>query len=92
MVNFKIFNEIQAIDLIAGGRSKNKNRRVLRTPNTYHRLAVKLYKFLTRRTNSKVNGLILKRLMNSRVHRAPISIARLAKFAARKSYSTANKA
>jgi large subunit ribosomal protein L18e len=66
--------------------------RVLRTPNTYHRLAVKLYKFLSRRTNSKVNTLILRRLMNSRVHRAPISIARLAKFAQRKSYSTVNKA
>lgn len=66
--------------------------RVLRTPNTYHRLAVKLYRFLSRRTDARVNSLILKRLMNSRVHRAPISIARLAKFAQRKSYSTANKA
>jgi large subunit ribosomal protein L18e len=66
--------------------------RVLRTPNTYHRLTVKLYKFLSRRTNSMVNSLILRRLMNSRVNRAPISIARLAKFAQRKSYSTVTKA
>jgi len=66
--------------------------RVLRTPNTYHRLAVKLYRFLARRTNSKVNTLILKRLLNSRVHRAPVSLARLAKFSQRKSYSTPNKA
>merc|ERR1712037_1049016 len=58
----------------------------------YHRLAVKLYKFLARRTNAKVNSLILKRLMNSRVCRAPISIARLAKFAQRKSYQQSNKA
>ena len=91
MVNLKI-SKNQAIDLIAGGRSKNHKMKVLRTPNTYHRLAVKLYKFLARRTSSKVNALILRRMMNSRIHRAPVSIARLAKFAARKSYSTVNKA
>merc|ERR1711957_1077601 len=72
-----------------GGRSKNSKTKVLRSPNTYHRLAVKLYKFLARRTSSKVNALILRRMMNSRIHRAPVSIA---KFAARKSYSTVNKA
>ena len=95
MVKFKRYlniNKKQAIDLIAGGRSKNSKTKQLRSPNTYHRLAVKLYKFLARRTSSKVNALILKRMMNSRVHRCPVSVARLAKFAARKSYSTVNKA
>jgi large subunit ribosomal protein L18e len=72
------------IDLIAGGRSKNKNDRKLRTPNLYYRLAVKLYRFLSRRTDSKFNKLVLKRLINSRTYRAPVSIARLTRFAAKK--------
>jgi large subunit ribosomal protein L18e len=44
-------------------------------------LAVKLYKFLARRTDAKFNKLVLKRLMNSRTYRAPVSIARLSRFA-----------
>jgi large subunit ribosomal protein L18e len=45
------------------------------------RLTAKLYKFLARRTDAKVNKLILKRLQNSRVNRAPVSISKLMKFA-----------
>lgn len=89
MVSTKIYS--QGIDLIAGGRSKNKHNRQLRTTNTYHRLAVKLFKFLSRRSTATVNSLILKRLMNSRIHRAPVSLARLAKFAQRKSYQITTK-
>ncbi len=74
----------QGIDLIAGGRSKNKHNRKLRTPNLYYRLSVKLYKFLSRRTDAKFNKLVLKRLMNSRTYRAPVSVARLSRFAGKK--------
>lgn len=52
------------------------------------RLAVKLYKFLARRTDSRFNKLVLKRLHNSRVHRAPLSLSRLSKYAQRKSNTT----
>jgi large subunit ribosomal protein L18e len=47
-------------------------------------LAVKLYKFLARRTDSKFNKLVLKRLHNSRVHRAPVSLSKLATLAKKK--------
>ena len=45
-----------------------------------------MYRFLARRTDAKFNKLVLKRLMNSRVHRAPVSLSRLSRFAQKKSY------
>ena len=61
---------------------KHKRKVIRRSPrsdNVYLRLLVKLYKFLTRRTNSKFNQIILKRLVMSRTNRPPISLARVAK-------------
>merc|ERR1711944_109371 len=59
----------------------NKDRRVHRTApkskDIYLQLLVKLYRFLARRTNSKFNTIVLKRLFMSRTNRPPISIARL---------------
>ena len=69
------------IDLVSGGRIKLHKQRKLRAKNIYHRLLVKLYKFLARRTNSKFNKCVLKRLLNSRVNRAPVSLSRIAKYA-----------
>ncbi|VDD82547.1 unnamed protein product [Mesocestoides corti] len=40
---------------------------------------VKLYKFLARRTHSKFNNIIKRRLFMSRIHRAPMSLSRLAR-------------
>ena len=57
------------IDLVSGGRIKLHKQRKLRAKNIYHRLLVKLYKFLARRTTSKFNKCVLKRLLNSRVNR-----------------------
>jgi len=54
------------------------------TPNLYLRLVVKLYKFLSRRTESKFNKVVLKRLQNTRVNKSPISLSRLNLYAARK--------
>ena len=68
------------IDLVSGGRIKLHKQRKLRAKNIYHRLLVKLYKFLARRTNSKFNKTVLKRLLNSRVNRAPVSLSRLVKY------------
>ena len=74
-----------AIDLKKQGRIKLHRTRKLVTRNIYHRLLVKLYKFLARRTNSKFNKTVLKRLLNSRINRTPVSLSRLAKYAAKES-------
>lgn len=57
-----------------------------KTKNLYHKLLVKvtprlmkLYTFLARRTESKFNQVVLKRLNQSRVNRYPISVSRVAK-------------
>lgn len=39
-----------------------------------------LYRFLARRTKSKFNRIILKRLFMSKIHRPPLSVARLTRF------------
>ena len=55
-----------------------------KSQDVYLRLLVKLYRFLARRTSSRFNKVILKRLFMSRVNRPPMSISRLAKFMAGK--------
>ena len=42
--------------------------------------AAQLYSFLARRTDSGFNKVVLKRLFQSRIHRAPISLSRLARY------------
>lgn len=54
-------------------------RRNPKSDDVYLRLMVKLYKFLARRTNAKFNNIIKRRLMMSRINRAPLSISRLAR-------------
>nr|BAN21088.1 ribosomal protein L18 [Riptortus pedestris] len=60
------------------------DRKVRRTKpkseDVYLALLVKLYRFLARRTHSKFNRIILKRLFMSRIHRPPISLKRLVRF------------
>merc|ERR1712054_754118 len=68
------------IDIKAGGRIKNSNRKAPTTENVYIRLLVKLYRFLARRTESNLNAGILKRLFMSRHNRPPLSLSKLAKF------------
>ena len=67
------------IDLKAGGRIRNRNGRPSRTVNPYHKLLIRLYKFLARRTESPFNAAILKRLHQSRTNRYPMSISRIVK-------------
>merc|ERR1711970_1193682 len=59
----------------------NKDRKVRRTEpksqDIYLRLLVKLYRFLARRTESKFNRIVLRRLFMSKINRPPLSIARL---------------
>uniref|UniRef100_A0A7S4IJJ4 Large ribosomal subunit protein uL15/eL18 domain-containing protein n=1 Tax=Vannella robusta TaxID=1487602 RepID=A0A7S4IJJ4_9EUKA len=57
---------------------KNKNRWEPRTQDVYHRMLVKLYRFLARRTESDFNKTVLKRLCMSNTNRPPISVSQLA--------------
>ncbi|PHJ17249.1 60s ribosomal protein l18 [Cystoisospora suis] len=67
------------IDLEHRGRKKKGGRKAVKSANPYLRLLVKLYQFLARRTNSKFNRVILKRLMSPKRLKAPISLSRLSR-------------
>ena len=77
------------IDLIAGGRKKNTNRKDSESNNVYLALLIKLYRFLARRTNSRFNAVVLKRLYMSKVNRPPMTISRLARYMRGKEDKTA---
>merc|ERR1719389_1080465 len=63
-----------------GGENKfNRGRRECKSPNPYLRLLHKLYDFLARRTESKFNAVIAKRLIKARRFKAPLSLQRLSK-------------
>ena len=68
-----------AIDLIRGGRIANRGIRKTKTTNTYIKTLIKLYSFLARRTESKFNTTVHKRLNQSRLNRYPLSISRITK-------------
>ncbi|XP_050203508.1 60S ribosomal protein L18-2 [Mercurialis annua] len=68
------------IDLIAGGKNKKTKRTAPKSDDIYLKLIVKLYRFLVRRTGSKFNAVVLKRLFMSRVNKAPLSLSRLITF------------
>ncbi|TFJ97813.1 multidrug resistance protein 1-like [Platysternon megacephalum] len=59
----------------------NKDRKVRRTEpksqDIYLRLLVKLYRFLARRTSSRFNKVVLKRLFMSRTNRPPLALSRM---------------
>merc|ERR1712184_125475 len=61
--------------------SHKHDRKVRRTAtksdDLYLNMLVKLYRFLARRTDSKFNNIVLKRLFMSRSNRAPMSLSRL---------------
>ncbi|XP_022856837.1 60S ribosomal protein L18-2-like [Olea europaea var. sylvestris] len=65
------------IDLVAGGKSKKTKRTAPKSNDIYLKLLVKLYRFLVRRTGSKFNAVVLKRLFMSKVNKAPLSLSRL---------------
>jgi large subunit ribosomal protein L18e len=73
------------IDIKAGGRkaTKVKGRTAPKSENLYLRLLVKLYRFLSRRTDSEVNKKILKRLFASKLNKTAISLKSIAKFTSR---------
>merc|ERR1712226_11699 len=64
-----------------GYRFKQVWKRQARTPNLYHGLLLKLYKFLARRTDSKFNEIVYKRLNGANTNRYPMSVSKLVKVA-----------
>eukprot|EP00747_Dinoflagellata_sp_TGD_P058405 gnl/TRDRNA2_/TRDRNA2_151106_c1_seq1.p1 gnl/TRDRNA2_/TRDRNA2_151106_c1~~gnl/TRDRNA2_/TRDRNA2_151106_c1_seq1.p1 ORF type:complete len:187 (+),score=51.29 gnl/TRDRNA2_/TRDRNA2_151106_c1_seq1:147-707(+) len=66
------------IDIEKGGRVKS-NKRITKSTNPYIRLLCKLYKFMARRTDSKFNKVIYKRLNMTRRRRPPLSLSKLVK-------------
>lgn len=66
------------IDLKGRSRRTKPGRQEAKTTNPYTRLLIKLYKFLARRTASKFNETIVKRLITSRKNKAPLSLSKLA--------------
>ncbi|KAK4732281.1 hypothetical protein R3W88_025269 [Solanum pinnatisectum] len=72
------------IDLVAGGKSKKTKRIAPKSDDVYLKLLVKLYRFLARRTGSKFNAVILKRLFMSKINKAPLSLSRLVTYMAGK--------
>merc|ERR1712109_320969 len=72
------------VDLEKRGRKKKTVRTSPNTENLYVRLLARLYGFLARRTDSKFNSVVQKRLFMSRNNRPPVSVQRLTKAANRK--------
>eukprot|EP00812_Abedinium_dasypus_P009569 NODE_3251_length_810_cov_422.406623.p1 GENE.NODE_3251_length_810_cov_422.406623~~NODE_3251_length_810_cov_422.406623.p1 ORF type:complete len:200 (+),score=70.11 NODE_3251_length_810_cov_422.406623:99-698(+) len=66
------------IDIKAGGHIK-RQKRCSKTTNPYMRLLIKLYKFLARRTDSKMNKVIHDRLNMARRNRNSISLLKVKK-------------
>ena len=79
-----------AIDLIRGGRNTNRGFKKTKSSNAYLKTLIKvknifiqLYAFMSRRTDSKFNNTIHKRLNQSRLNRYPISISRITRLLAK---------
>jgi large subunit ribosomal protein L18e len=72
------------VDLHGVSKKKRAIRSHSLSVNPYHKLLVKLYKFLAARTKSKFNKTIHARLLKSRENRAPISVSRLSTVMRRK--------
>ncbi|KAK5124420.1 hypothetical protein LTR85_001637 [Meristemomyces frigidus] len=56
---------------------KSGHRKAPKSDNPYVKLLHKLYSFLARRTDSKFNNTVLRRLRMSRINRAPISLSKI---------------
>ncbi|KAK1982627.1 eukaryotic ribosomal protein L18 [Colletotrichum cereale] len=56
---------------------RSTHRKAPKSDNVYLKLLVKLYRFLTRRTDASFNKVVLRRLFMSRINRPPVSISRI---------------
>ncbi|KAJ4303405.1 hypothetical protein N0V90_002298 [Kalmusia sp. IMI 367209] len=57
---------------------------VPKSDNPYVKLLVRLYKFLSRRTDAPFNKVVLRRLMMSKINRPPVSLSKIVATAANK--------
>jgi len=64
---------------ISHKHDRKARRKAPKSKNVYLMLLVKLYRFLARRTDSKFNEKIVKRLYLSRGNRPPLGLSRLVK-------------
>ncbi|PWN94251.1 large subunit ribosomal protein L18e [Acaromyces ingoldii] len=62
---------------IAKHHVKNGRRTAPKSEDPYLLLLVKLYRFLARRTDSRFNQAVLRRLFMSKINRPPVSVSRL---------------
>merc|ERR1719506_1401899 len=67
------------IDLVKRGRIKNSNKKNTRSTNLYVHLLIKLFRFMSRRTDSGTWAVILRRLVASRVNKPPVSLSKIIK-------------
>ncbi|GAA5984747.1 hypothetical protein JCM10908_003483 [Rhodotorula pacifica] len=58
---------------------KKGQRTAPKSEDPYLLLLVKLYRFLARRTDSRFNKVVLRRLYQSRINRPPLSVSRIAR-------------
>merc|ERR1712167_142149 len=79
-IKYKYTWEEMGIDLVKRGRIKNSNKKNTRSTNLYIHLLIKLFRFLTRRTDSAFCKTVLRRLISSRVNRPPMSLSKIAKY------------
>ena len=79
------------IDLKAGGRrvGHKSSMKAVKSQNPYNKLLIKLYKFLSRRTDSSFCSTVLKRLHMSKVNQPPMGLHRLSKYMSQKEGKTA---
>jgi len=64
---------------------------VPKSTNPYVKLLVRLYKFLSRRTDAPFNKTVLRRLMMSKINRPPVSLSKIVATAANKHSAEENK-
>ncbi|THY90480.1 ribosomal protein L18e [Aureobasidium pullulans] len=70
---------------------RSGHRKAPKSDNPYTALLVKLYRFLSRRTDSKFNATVLRRLMMSKINRPPMSLSKIVATAANKHSSKAHE-
>ncbi|KAI5211322.1 ribosomal protein L18e [Aureobasidium subglaciale] len=70
---------------------RSGHRKAPKSENPYTALLVKLYRFLSRRTDSKFNAVVLRRLYMSKINRPPMSLSKIVATAANKYSSKAHE-
>eukprot|EP01130_Rhizamoeba_saxonica_P000555 TRINITY_DN10524_c0_g1_i1.p1 TRINITY_DN10524_c0_g1~~TRINITY_DN10524_c0_g1_i1.p1 ORF type:complete len:208 (+),score=43.52 TRINITY_DN10524_c0_g1_i1:56-625(+) len=65
---------------------RKSNRSAPESDDPYLHLLVKLYRFLSRRTDAKFNKVVLKRLYMSKIYQPPVSLSKISQQATEKTH------